>query len=769
MIRTTAVWLVALSMLCTAVQAQELPTPFTVQAEEGGESQAPPGAQGQSLGEAQPATGSEALPPEWGGAPASATPTFDPYELFPLAGFVPLPGEGRLDPYNLGITWGFDTPEGPSWVGTGRERSSLAGRFGWWGTSTTGSATKVGEWQSLSPSAFWDIDGLQTTGDRTFNFFATGLDNDTTQGMLQYYGPLMRARIDAQQFLHRLDHDPINNIANRPLPVPAGFSGIYKTDLNAGDNYAIRVEQLNGEMVTYLADNVKFRVQFFGMKKFGDRQAEALAHCFQARGVAGRNCHLLSQTQHIDWTTAEVTPRLEATFGPVTFEYARLMRQFTQNDQVVTRDYNGTSPALISGTYPYAVVPDITTQMDQFRVNWAVADKTRFYGFGYFGRMDNYNRDIERNFSGYDVRLTDYTLDGVMVTAYAKGYHQTGNSPSVLLTDELQGLTPTQARENIRAPIEYHRTSAGLRNRYMPYLSAPLFSHLAFTGGYEYDYLGRNNAIWQTSGEEFTFNQPSTITNTLYVGVQQPWTATVDSYARYRVNFISNPLYGFRETSGVLNSGLPQQRHVVEVGGGWYPLANLGLSARQEVDVGWHDANISEVPGNVPRFNQQSYSTNLTLWYAPTPRLALVGSAAFMSNWIDQNITLGDDYVEPGAPNVGLLNPVTLPWFYGGRSSIFTARADYRWTPTVRVYAGYEFVHGNDAIQNRNFTSAWGNLGDFSQVINDTHRVLAGLDWKPTELMSVYLRYTFFEYDEANASYNNGTAHMVMAGLTLIR
>lgn len=690
-------------------------------------------------------------------------------ELFPLAGFAPLPGEGRLDPYNLGIVWGFALPDGPSWVGSDHGPSWIATRLGWWGTSTSGSEVKTGEWQGLTASPFWDIDGLLTNGQRTVNFSATGLDNDTTQGMLQYYGPNGSARINAQQFIHRLDHDPIDNIANRPLPVPAGFSGIYKTDLNTGDNYAIRVEEMNGETVTNLTDNIKLRVQFFGMKKFGDRQAEAIAHCYQARGVSGRNCHVLSQTQHIDWTTAEVTPRLEATFGPVTIEYARLMRQFTQNDQLVTRDYTGLAPQIISGTYPYAVVPDITTQMDQLRMNWCVAEKTRVYAYGYLGRMDNFNRDIERNFNGYDVRLTDYTLDGLMVTAFAKGYNQTGNSPSVLLPDETQFLSPTDARNNIRLPIEYHRTTAGLRNRYLPHFSAPFLDHLAFTSGYEYDVVDRNNAVYQQSNAAFTFSQPSTITNTVYVGVEQPWTPTVDSYARYKINFIQNPLYGFRETSGVLNSGLPQQQHIVEVGGGWYPLPGLGLSAQQQVDLSWHDANISVVPGNIPHFHEESYSTTATMWLAATDKLSFVTSAAVMTNWIDQNITLGDDYLEPGAPNLGLKAPVTLPWFYGGRNFVGTFRADYRCSKTTRLYAGYEYVHGKDAFDNRNFQALWGTLGEFSKVIVDTHQILAGIDWRPTELISVYLRYTFFDYVDARASYNNGTAHMVMAGLALTR
>lgn len=720
----------------------------------------PSAAPAQPAGSDQP---KEALPlaRPTGVEPWSSSSAWD-WNLLPLKGFAALPGYGRIDPFNLGIVWPFEDPD--FLPGHGERRNWLAVRAGVWGVTRQGSPTKVGEWQSLRSSEFWDIDGLFTDGGRTFNFFASGLDNETNQGLFQFYGPGWRASADFQRFLHRLDHDPIANISSERLPVPSGFSGIYKTDLNAGEDYAIRVEQLKGQVVTDLSDHVKFRVQFFGMRKFGERQSDAMAHCFQARGVPGQNCHILSQRQQIDWRTAEVTPRLEARFGPVTIEYARLMRQFSQDDQRVFRDYTGLPPQLIVGTYPYAYVPDITTQMDQLRLNIDLAEKTVFYGFGYVGRLENHYRDIHRNIYGYDLRLTDTTLEGLQLTAYTKGYYQNGTTPETLLPDETQFLTPQQARANIREQIGFERTTAGVKSRYRPNFSDSLFCRLAFISGYEYDILSRPNAIYEQSDEAFSFAQPSTISHTIHAGVQQPWTPTLDSFARYKVQFISDPLFGFRETSGVINTGLPKQRHIVELGGGWYPVHNFGISAGQEFDLAWMHADISEVPGNVPDFNEQSYSSNISLWYAPTKKLALIASAAFMSNWIDQNITLGDDYIEPGNPPGALLRPITRPWFYGGQNSVLTFRADYRWTTALRTYAGYEFSRGKNAFDNRNFAELWPDLPNYSQVLVETHRVLAGVDWQPRECWTVYMRYIYFDYADKTAAINSGTAHMLLAG-----
>jgi hypothetical protein len=693
---------------------------------------------------------------------------YDPgvWELFPLKGFAPLPGPGRLDPYNLGVNWPLEPQSWPEAWDSSRDLDWLAVRVGGWATvSRSGSSTKVGEWQSTQSSPFVDIDGLYSDGTRTVNFFATNLDNDTRQAEFQYFGPDLRATVDAQTFIHRLIHDPLSN---DPSGRPLVSAGVFKQDLNVGDNFALRVEEVKGEAVTDLTDNIKLRVQFFEMRKFGERQENAVAHCFALGGVAGRNCHLLSQSQHVDWTTMEVTPRLEGHFGPATIEYSRLMRQFSSNDQSLFRDYNGVG-GLLQGNLPYAVVPDVTTQMDQLRLNLDLARQTKFYGFGYAGHMDDSYRDIVRDLYGFDTRLTDRSLDKVLFTLYARGRYQNGNTPAALLPDELLNLTLPNALLRIREPIADYQTTGGFRTRYTPDIGVPLFSHLAFTGGYEYDVLTRTHATYANPvNPPISFTQPTTISNTFHVGVQQPWTDTVDTFARYQLAFISDPLFGFRQTSGVTNTSLPHEEHVIEVGGGWYPVANFGVNITQEINLSFQRSDISQVPGNFIRFDEQSYATTLTAWYAPTAKLSLMSSFALMSNWINQNITLGDDYIQPETTQTNLLPPTTRPWFYGGRNAVITARADYRFSPQFRVHAGYEFVHGLNSIDNRGFADLWPDLGTFSQVFVETHRVQAGADWKPAEHLTLYARYEYYLYNDYRSPQNDGNLHMVLGGLNLI-
>ena len=87
----------------------------------------------------------------------------------------------------------------------------LAARLGWWGVDHADSPFGVGEWQGLdSSSPFWDIDGLTSDGYQTADFFATGVENDTTQVGLDFYrGPGLSVDAEYDRYLHRQGHDPL--------------------------------------------------------------------------------------------------------------------------------------------------------------------------------------------------------------------------------------------------------------------------------------------------------------------------------------------------------------------------------------------------------------------------------------------------------------------------------------------------------------------------------------------------------------------------------
>ena len=62
------------------------------------------------------------------------------------------------------------------------------------------------------------------------------------------------------------------------------------------------MEELDAKYHGKLMDNVTWRMNVWSQRKFGERQANATAHCFNfnapaAAGTTGNVCHVLSQSQ----------------------------------------------------------------------------------------------------------------------------------------------------------------------------------------------------------------------------------------------------------------------------------------------------------------------------------------------------------------------------------------------------------------------------------------------------------------------------------------
>lgn len=701
------------------------------------------------------------------------------------------------------LTW-FNRPESACLDGSvdqGHNPTSIALRLGWWGVKTNGSPWVIGQWQDLHSSEFVDLDGLYTNGEHTLNYSASELDRESSKVKLQYYGPATKVNIDYQRLIHQQEHLPLDNffypmqagLANPPIDPPARIlrPQFYPQDLNVGENYAIRVEQFKATFQKNLTENIKARVDVWDMRQFGTRQSNTSSQCYLAPGntnptsTIGRRCHILSEKQGIDWNTFEVTPRLQANFGSLVVEYSRDMRVLSQNDQQLTRIYDGSNPELLQGRFPYANVPENFYQMDKLKLNWRLGDNTSLYSLGYIGSAENDYRKVRRDYSGFDTRLTNTSIEGVSVTAYAKNYNQSGDRPTLFLPDEQQGLSREETEQAVRSLIGFNRYTAGLKGRWMPGLGGDgsVLSRVSLTGGYEWEQMIRVNETWANPAftePDNSFKQPNTRTQTFHVGVQTPWSADLHTYARYKALVVDGPLFGFRQTSGVLNTSQPDLRHIVEVGGDWYPSATFGASVHQDFDLSKAHSEESTIPGNIVDFKEQSYSTTLSLWYVPTHQLTLSANAAYLCNWINQNITLGDNYVEPDSPYAAPTPPVpstftheflpvTRPWNYGGTAMIVGGRADYLYNKKLRFTAGYEYVQGKNGFDSSGFADLWPDLPSYSKVRNRTQQISAGMDWMPRDLVNVFFRYNFSDYTDKNAGYFTGQTHMFLAGLCVTR
>lgn len=663
--------------------------------------------------------------------------------------------------------------------GTRLTTNSTALRMGFWAVGSQGSQVKTGEFQSLKSSPFYELDTLQTNGVRTLDMNLTGLDNEANDVRARYYGPGLTANVKYQRFFRQLDHDPLDGFdLNQGIPVPS--DNVVTRDLNAGDDYAIRVQQLDARFQGRINDNLKWRLNLWGMRKFGERQVNSVAHCFNAtaagQGADNVNrCHLQSQRQGIDWLTMEIQPVIEAKYDYVTIEYSRTMRSFGQDDQLVSREY--TRPTWGYGAnndFIYAYVPENFTQIDRVKLGIDLTETSKFYTNSYYGDTRNQLRDTHRQFSGVDVRVIDQSFEGATITVYGTFDEQNNDKPATAFNTVPWGGTGAGTdREpaSLEHPIDYLQTRFGVRTNWKPFYSpfttdpdVSLWEKTTIVSGYEYSMLERNFATW-SSARLGNFTQPDTKGHRIEFGPQTQWSPEVNSFVRYKGWFAEDPLIGVRESTGRFNTNLPEQEHRIEIGGSWNPADNLLATAQVGIVNRWNNSVYqSAVPVTPIRFTENDYPITMTLFYAPTDRLALNLGYGYFSNWIDQDIAIG----------FRTTNTESMAFNYAGETHVVTLGANYALTETVKLVGGYEWNHGTNAFTNPVSTTGadWSlgtGLASYSDVLVETQRWTAGVDWEPYRNISLYSRYNYFDYNDLSANLTSGTAHMLLTGVTYIR
>lgn len=728
------------------------------------------------------------------------------------------------------------------------ETAVLAARAGVWGVATSGSKTMVGEWQGLDGfSPFYDIDGLFTNGYRTIDFSITGTENESTLGRLDFYnGPGLRGDVDYRRFIHRLGHDPLSGIEKGPpiagtppfvnMPREGGFyepplnqpqpgHAMFAEDLNRGQDYALRVQQLNANFKGNLASNVRWRLNVWGMQKQGDRQANATQHCFQAGQTTANpdnnniafprsnTCHVVSQSQSVDWLTMQVEPGIEVQLGAWTFEYSRTMRSFQQDDQLVTRNWARNTPygfGNIAGLESaengaYAYVPENYTEIDRIKLHGDLGWYTNLYALGYVGNTHNEFRDSDRKFYGADVRVTNTALSKMTNTVYGKASVQNNsedttslnvrypdqkalwlerttmnlpnpNPPPVtfpLGTDvPPQDMYTDATRDDYDSLVDRFYSAAGITSRWRPFANDyGLINKWAVVSGYEYSRLNRDNADYGLERQGVVFTQPDSTTNMFFTGVEQVWTEQFNSYVRYRWIDTDYPLVGVREWTErfngldpAINSNQPEHIDRIELGGTYTPYNNLMFSASIWLQNSYNTTDYV-------RFDEDSYPIVLTAWYAPTDRSTWTVGYANLTNWINQDITLG---IEDGFNNDGTVNAAerpafTAPWSYAGRADVFNIGTTYAVTVNLRLVGGFEYVRGENYFDPPPITVApipYTDLPAYSAIETNIYRFNAGFDYELRRYVNTYFRYNYYDYDDAYAVYNNGTAHAFLAGLS---
>lgn len=654
------------------------------------------------------------------------------------------------------------------------EQPPVVIRFGYWGTHTAGNVVKVGEYQDLNPSPFFDVDGLRSDGEKTLDFTVTGTDNESTKANLSYYRPGFEANVEYDRFLRQLGHDPMDQFTDvNATPKPAQYN-VVREDLNVGRDYAIRVQELKANFKGQLTEYMKVRLDVWGMSKEGERQARGVTICFPDNHVPvrypGVQCHVLSQTQRIDWVTMEVKPAIQWDLGPLVVEYSRPMRSFSQNDQIVTRLYTG--PGIGSfgsaANLPYDVVPENFTQIDQVKIGADLSANDKVYAFLFNGNTHKESdampvgtpeREGNRRFCGADVRWTDTMFENVTTTTYAK-FVKEDNQPVTFKIPGEEDTPGTHFDILSHQPIDYQRSQFGSQALWRPFGRGFGLGGLAIDAGYEYSILHRTNATFPlestVTGTRIAFTEENTTSHMMFFSPSVRWSSSFDTYVRYKWFNFRSPLYGVTEGLPTTNSSLPEHENFVEIGGTWMPSDDFMLNAWFEVDVRRNSGRAN--------FNEQSYPFGINGWYAMSSKWTLSGGYAYYTNWVNQTINFGT----VGDGGVADLGNVITQWNYGGRAQVFNVGSTYACTARLKLVGSAEYVKGIDSATMASGPAFLSDVPAFSRQDVDTTRLSTGINyqWKPR--IGTYMRYVLFDYHDKTRSFNSGTSNTFLGGLSAI-
>jgi hypothetical protein len=694
-------------------------------------------------------------------------------------------------------------------------------RFGWWIMWTHGSQVKTGQYQDMGSSPFFDVDGLSSDGNKTVGVTVTGTDSESTQGKLYYYKQGLTAKIDYERFPHQLNHDPLNNIPGPdaptfppppPLPATPPDPKIIKQDLNIGQNYVLRVQQLNASFKKDLNDDLQVRLDVWGLKKDGTRQVNAIAMCYtnsSGYGVAnnllppdhppltqftGNRCHVLSQMQTVDWITTEVKPVIAWKLGDsINLEYSRPMRNFSAGDSSASRFYNRTgnlsfAPAINPNPYQTGVVPDSYTQMDQLKLSGEITEDTKAYSYLMLGNTVNEMNHMNRWFNNADVRITNNSIQNVCITGYGTIFNEDESKPDLATITAINqdrylnqvppNTRPTQAQvanQNVH-PLNYRRSTGGLKGVWRPWGGGYSRDGLALVAGYEYCDLERSFAIFPLTSGSVAFptggvaDQSQTITNSFQIGPDYRWSERFDTYLHYKHQKADQPLFGVQPFNGVFNSILPQYDNIVEIGFNWVPSDWLVFNACIGVEKGENHQVFGAQTWEHINFDEENYPMSFNVWYAANQKLSFSAGYAVYSNFVGQDINVADQSTYTGSNAASAAAPVTGRWNYGGRAQVINVGSQYSANDRLIFMGQIEWIRGNNAISNSPMVFP-GNvvvtdLGTYSEVLNETTRFTVGMDWKITPRIVNYYRYELYDFKDIAPGYQSGTAQGILGGLS---
>ena len=255
-----------------------------------------------------------------------------------------------------------------------------------------------------------------------FDFSADALYMDVDEQ--EYGGELSLKRVfiykaDYSRFLHRLDHDYMENLMAHIFPPAStgwknwgsspelanideeertvGTANVYHTDLAEDEMFEIKRSLLNQEFKINIPQipELKFSFNHRYEQRKGHKQAMTSSKCL--------SCHVVSRAQEINEKTNDLSPKLSLRLGTMAFEFAYMHREFEADNEDLTNVYNGIKGKELflnrlqydntTGELPYSRTPDSTKDTYKGKFRWDINANNTFMANYVFSEATNKSVD----------------------------------------------------------------------------------------------------------------------------------------------------------------------------------------------------------------------------------------------------------------------------------------------------------------------------------------------------------------------------------------
>ncbi len=236
----------------------------------------------------------------------------------------------------------------------------------------------------------------------------------------QEYGGMVSFRrifiyeADYSRFLHRLDHDYMDNLEAHVFPPAAtgwknwakspelknikggktvGSANVYHTDLAYDEMFEVTRSQLEHGIKLNIPQipNLKFSFNHRFEQRKGEKQAMTNSKCLA--------CHIVSRSQRVDETTNDINPRLSLSIGTLAMEFSYMHREFDADNEDLTNVYNGLKGKGLflnrlqydrtTGELPYSRTPDSTKDTYKGKLRWDINAHNTFIANYVYSQSSN--------------------------------------------------------------------------------------------------------------------------------------------------------------------------------------------------------------------------------------------------------------------------------------------------------------------------------------------------------------------------------------------